>query len=464
MRLKKGLFGYLNFVPCTIIMSVYLYTLLFSLCGYFEKKAGLSIFLYGINISYFVSASLMVLVVGLFFVVLNLKKQFEFSLSFISPVLRTINFWVVFAGILAYGIYSRMLLIESINSDSYASIDFSSLFLVDDYTTLGFVKNVYFNLLLYSLKVFGTGILSILIVNLVLVIASAVFVSFAVKFIYGRIPALFLFVYLMTCKTVIRLNLDFSGSVFFVFAVSFILFVVCFLFSLINVNHSTLKTTLILLTFFALVALSHMGYSKFVFNLSFNETLVDYSVVVSLFASILISVFALYGMLSFFGNDTDTVSPLGLILLGVVLLCAYFTDNNTLFPVITSLLVVFSGVGFEWIAFFDFKKENLSFEKTITADFENNITEEFVIVPALDEEKPVIKDEPVINNNVSAIDTAVIIDKTPATESQKPRFIDNPLPVPKKHVKKSINYAFEPTLDQMKYDIDISESDDFDIK
>ena len=58
--------------------------------------------------------------------------------------------------------------------------------------------------------------------------------------------------------------------------------------------------------------------------------------------------------------------------------------------------------------------------------------------------------------------------KTEEAKTEEPKkeikFLDNPLPVPKKHVKKSIDYAFEPDADMMKYDIDISTDDDFDIK
>jgi galactose-1-phosphate uridylyltransferase len=35
--------------------------------------------------------------------------------------------------------------------------------------------------------------------------------------------------------------------------------------------------------------------------------------------------------------------------------------------------------------------------------------------------------------------------------------------IPKKHVKKKMDYAFIPETSQMKYDIEVSESDDFDV-
>jgi hypothetical protein len=41
--------------------------------------------------------------------------------------------------------------------------------------------------------------------------------------------------------------------------------------------------------------------------------------------------------------------------------------------------------------------------------------------------------------------------------------LDNPMPVPKKHVKKTMDYEFEPVQEQLKYDIVIPEYDDFDV-
>lgn len=43
-------------------------------------------------------------------------------------------------------------------------------------------------------------------------------------------------------------------------------------------------------------------------------------------------------------------------------------------------------------------------------------------------------------------------------------WLDNPLPVPKRHVKKEMGYGFEPEPDQMFYDIPVSDLDDFDIE
>ncbi len=70
----------------------------------------------------------------------------------------------------------------------------------------------------------------------------------------------------------------------------------------------------------------------------------------------------------------------------------------------------------------------------------------------------------------SEAETVEIAEKTEqSAESQnnkpdpKPRFIENPLPLPKKHVRKELDFQYEVPEDKMKFDIEIKENDDFDI-
>jgi hypothetical protein len=41
--------------------------------------------------------------------------------------------------------------------------------------------------------------------------------------------------------------------------------------------------------------------------------------------------------------------------------------------------------------------------------------------------------------------------------------LSNPLPLPKKHIKKNMEYGYEPKENELKYDIVIPEYDDFDV-
>ncbi|MCM1254349.1 MAG: hypothetical protein NC321_16140 [Clostridium sp.] len=45
----------------------------------------------------------------------------------------------------------------------------------------------------------------------------------------------------------------------------------------------------------------------------------------------------------------------------------------------------------------------------------------------------------------------------------KPRFIENPLPLPKKHEKRTMDYQYEVAQDKMDFDIEVKDNDDFDV-
>lgn len=47
---------------------------------------------------------------------------------------------------------------------------------------------------------------------------------------------------------------------------------------------------------------------------------------------------------------------------------------------------------------------------------------------------------------------------------RKVKFIENPLPLPRKHVKKTMDYKIEVAQEQMKYDREVREDDDFDLQ
>lgn len=59
---------------------------------------------------------------------------------------------------------------------------------------------------------------------------------------------------------------------------------------------------------------------------------------------------------------------------------------------------------------------------------------------------------------------AVLEPKPPETSDiMKPRFLENPLPLPKKHVPRQMDYQYHVEDAKMKYDVEVKEEDDFDI-
>lgn len=52
---------------------------------------------------------------------------------------------------------------------------------------------------------------------------------------------------------------------------------------------------------------------------------------------------------------------------------------------------------------------------------------------------------------------------TGRTEPKPGEYLENPLPVPRRHVKRDMDYAFEPSSDQMYYEVPVADNDDFDV-
>ncbi len=77
----------------------------------------------------------------------------------------------------------------------------------------------------------------------------------------------------------------------------------------------------------------------------------------------------------------------------------------------------------------------------------------------LEEEVELPMEQTILKDNGDEVDSSL-------TEPEKPQiqYIENPLPLPKKTVKKTMDYKIEVDLEQMKYDIEMNENDDFDIK
>ena len=57
-----------------------------------------------------------------------------------------------------------------------------------------------------------------------------------------------------------------------------------------------------------------------------------------------------------------------------------------------------------------------------------------------------------------------VIEEINSTVEAKTNYIENPLPLPKKHVKKDMDYQYDVAQEDMKYDVEVSENDDYDLQ
>lgn len=63
--------------------------------------------------------------------------------------------------------------------------------------------------------------------------------------------------------------------------------------------------------------------------------------------------------------------------------------------------------------------------------------------------------------NAAAAPIPVAAESVEAASTQKPRFLENPLPVPKKHVKKEMDYDYLIAPEMMHFDLELNNEDDF---
>ena len=69
--------------------------------------------------------------------------------------------------------------------------------------------------------------------------------------------------------------------------------------------------------------------------------------------------------------------------------------------------------------------------------------------------------EPVpVSGKETFMESVPVLDEVPV---RKPRFLENPLPLPKKHEKRTMDYQYEVMEAEMRFDFEVDENDDFDI-
>lgn len=213
------------------------------------------------------------------------------------------------------------------------------------------------------------------------------------------------------------------------------------------------------------------------------------------FAGVLICL--LIAEFNFLFSENDRLSPISFIWL-IALLFFLFTDNSFFHtswpdvPLMKALFATFAGLGLSGLIFGDRCSSEFAedfYDELESREFEKQaentrwisrsesarlLTSETTKVKETLEENisaETAKDENVTQTAVKEEPSREETSKEePAKEAENAddRFknvvlFENPLPLPKPHVKKEINYNIEPDAENMKFDIDIKENDDFDI-
>lgn len=208
--------------------------------------------------------------------------------------------------------------------------------------------------------------------------------------------------------------------------------------------------------------------------------------------SLFIGVLALFGCLSFMIEDKDSISlsVFSLVIFSFNLLFDYSNDPAFLYLLVS--IGILCGLGVRGFLFSGFMTDTLSVDyiaaisnedviletednKNIVDENKIDSTETDIKVSASENltvakndetEISIVKNVSDINVNEVEIEKSIVTVEPKLEIPQKPKvkLLDNPLPLPKKHVKKELTYSFEPVDRDMRFDIEIKDNDDFDIK
>lgn len=467
MHLRKSWFGYLWFAFGTLLIGTYLYTQFFSLFGELINNNWGHVEIAGIDLTYVLAACLLIVCFGLFFLVSFIKKAIPFIDERISSLLKCIFFVVLFAAFLFYGGFSRYLYISDFakvgKSYGLASSFFDSAIDLELTGNYGAVGLFFYKILKIFLSIFGEKQIVIAYVNAIMFIVAAMFSCFAVYYGFNGFCALAVFGYFMFMPSWTWNLFDISGKYFWFFLVSLFIFVASYFLDVYKDKYEEVSYFLFLIIVFSVFVLNHFLYIPFLLRNGINSSIFDFSFSNNIVVTGVITIFALFGCLSFLKQDKDNTSLAHIFLVSLtVLYLLDFSANNLKFPLVVCIFIL-AGFGFENFFFAGYKyPDSVTLTETLPNDSEKDTVEigkKNLTEDSLTKEEAVKTDKTVKENEFSDG-----LEQIEITKSAKPRFIENPLPVPKKHVKKSIDYAFEPSEDKMDYDIVIDEEDDFDIK
>ena len=125
------------------------------------------------------------------------------------------------------------------------------------------------------------------------------------------------------------------------------------------------------------------------------------------------------------------------------------------FLILSWILMSMTGIKGFLTVFVKKRTVTVAMEQKVSKDMESIITEPIITEPIITES---IVTEPILSLQKDEQTFTLI-------EEENGRFLDNPLPVPKKHVKKVMGYAFDPDESEMHYDLnELKTDDDYDIR
>lgn len=471
MKLKKGWLGYFNFFLGTILLSVYLYTLFVSLYENFEIQMGFKVSVFNVPLSVLLSVFFVILVAFLFYLFGFLKRRIIKRNNTKIINIEKIIFWILFLLIFITSLVEKYYYISSIKEvikspfedklGVYLSVGLSS------FSSDNLIANLYLLIADFFLKVFGYYQLVFVAFNAILLTVSSIFVFFSVKFVFGHLPAIFSFLLISITYKPLLFLYDATGICLWVFILSFVLYIFTYFMENFVKAFPTTFFMISIAIIFVIFGARNLVFEPLSYVFIPNESLVLSFISTYRGVSLFVGVLALFGCLSFIIEDKDSISlsVFSLVIFSFNLLFDYSNDPSFLYLLVS--IGILCGLGIRGFLFSGYMTDTLS------VDYIAAISNEDVILETEDNKNIVDENEISIVKNVSDINVneadneKSIVTVEPKLEiPQKPKvkLLDNPLPLPKKHVKKELTYSFEPVDRDMRFDIEIKDNDDFDIK
>ncbi len=139
------------------------------------------------------------------------------------------------------------------------------------------------------------------------------------------------------------------------------------------------------------------------------------------------------------------------IVLGILYACNFCAASMQCDYMFVLMILLMAGVGIR--AIFIEKENKVAVILPATESKESTSVATPVAMPA---------PTPVTVSQTTAVNSSV----EPAAQvpEKKINYIENPLPLPKKHIKRTMGYRLDVPEEAMKYDIEVSDNDDFDLK
>ena len=187
---------------------------------------------------------------------------------------------------------------------------------------------------------------------------------------------------------------------------------------------------------------------QIMFQFSVMESYINYNYLIILFALCICYIVMFFKT----SHDEAHIFILIAIVAFILLNCFHNTEVDSYFYVLTDCFLVVAGTGVRNLFFTNEKVkalDNIEKEEVKKEDKEESL-EDFVSYFKEDVDEKISD----ILENDEDLDTIIQEDK--ATQKEI-KYIENPLPLPKKHEKKQMDYGFDPGEEQMHFDFDVTD-------